>query len=744
MNIKSSLFYVFTPVAILCVTISAIALILHHKLANATQSLAFASETIITVCMGAIILAGILTYTILKRLINEQLAQQEVTQRMMELASLATWDYAPPGIITVNTHFLEILGRPADGNVFDAQEMSYMMHPEDYEKSIFAPHAQQHIHNLCKEYNDVLRFSHADGRWHHVRVKGQLCKNTQGLFAHWEGIAIDVHSEYMAVAQGESIQHKLRHNKAVKDMTHGEEEAESVLFYEKSLLYKVLNCIPDLIYFKDTEGRFLGANRAFLDFMQTDLARVRGRVLTNIKVPLVFTEKEYDLFRSEDAIALKTNQVLHREITFTFTDGSQRPIEIYKSALRDHFGNAIGVVGIGRDISDHKTVEKALLQTKEEALAANRAKSDFLANMSHEIRTPLNGIIGLNHLALTHAPPQNIKTYLDKIDFSAKTLLKIVNDILDFSKIEAGHMQLEYTDFRIERSIQFALDMLQPQTNERNIYLKYECKGDLPEYVMGDPLRLRQVILNLLNNAVKFTHEGGVTITLTCQKPIDNQCDITFAITDTGIGMTPSQVSKIFQPFMQADASTTRRYGGTGLGLPITRSLIEAMGSELEVISEQGMGTTFQFTLHMQIPTNVRDGRDIDTSDKNTADILQGKQILLVEDNEINQLIATEVLENMGIKVTVAGDGQQGVDMALHGSFDLVLMDIQMPIMDGLTAARLLRTNSYDKPIIAMTANAMKEDRVKAKEAGMQEHIAKPFDVGELQSLLQTWLDDDA
>ncbi len=741
MNTKRSLLYVFTPVVILFLTISLVALILHQKLAYSVQSLAFVSETILAVCMGAVIFAGILTYFVLHRLIKEQMQQQNVTHRMMGLAELATWDYAPPGIITVNSHFLNILGRAAEGNVFDAQEMSYLMHPEDYEKSIFAPHAQQHIHNLCKEYNEVLRFSHAQGRWHYIRIKGQLCKNTQGLFAHWEGIGIDVHNEYIAASQGDAMQHRLKQNTLTKDATHGEDEASSVLFYEKSLLYKVLNCIPDLIYFKDTEGRFLGANRAFLDFIQLELSQVRGRLLANIKVPLVLTEKEYDIFRSEDAIALKTNQVLHREVVFTFTDGSQRPIEIYKSALRDHFGNAIGVVGIGRDISDHKTVEKALLQTKEEALAANRAKSDFLANMSHEIRTPLNGIIGLNHLALTHNPPTNIKTYLDKIDFSAKTLLKIVNDILDFSKIEAGHMQLEYTDFRIERSIQFALDMLQPQTDERNIYLKYECKGKLPEYVMGDPLRLRQVILNLLNNAVKFTHEGGVTITLTCHTPIDNQCDITFAIADTGIGMTPSQVSKIFQPFMQADASTTRRYGGTGLGLPITRSLIEAMGSELEVISEQGVGTTFQFTLHMQIPTNVREGRDFDTGGKDSVDVLQDKNILLVEDNEINQLIATEVLENMGIKVTVAGDGQQGVDMALHGSFDLILMDIQMPIMDGLTAARLLRTNGYDKPIIAMTANAMKEDRVKAKEAGMQEHIAKPFDVAELQSLLQTWLE---
>ncbi len=737
---------IFVPVIILFVSIFMCACLLFKQLSSIMSGVSHdvyissLTNSLLSISMGVGIFACGATYLIMKYLMSAAIKEQEKTAQFMALAELATWTYAPPGIISVNKEFLTILGRQNETGVFDSQEMSYLLHPDDYEKCIFSPHAQHHIYNISKEYSEVLRFSHGEGRWHYVRVKGQLSSNTQGLFAHWEGIAIDVHKEYVVLAQDEALRNHLQQRGATKALAHGD-DGESVLLYEKSLLYKVLNCIPDLIYFKDTEGRFLGANRAFLDFVKLDLQDVRGKVLANIKTHIILTEKDFDIFRSEDAIALKTNQVLHREVTFTFTNGSQKPVEIYKSAIRDHYGNAIGVVGIGRDISEHKIVEHTLLQTKDEALAANKAKSDFLANMSHEIRTPLNGIIGLNHLALTHSPSDTIKTYLDKIDFSAKTLLKIVNDILDFSKIEAGHMQLEYTDFRIERSIQFALDMLQPQVAEKNIYLKLDCKGDLPVFVMGDPLRLRQVLLNLLNNAVKFTHEGGVTLSLLCKKTLENQCDITFSVTDTGIGMTPSQVSKIFQPFMQADTSTTRRYGGTGLGLPITRSLIDAMGGELDVVSEANVGTTFRFTLNMQLPTAIRD-QSYDKSADATVDVLQGKHILLVEDNEINQLIATEVLENMGIRVSVATDGQQGVDIALHGTFDLVLMDIQMPIMDGLTAARLLRTNGYDKPIIAMTANAMKEDRVKAKEAGMQEHIAKPFDVNELQNLLRTWLDD--
>ncbi len=687
----------------------------------------------------AIILSCLAAYIFLKLTLSRQSDEGKRLNQAVDLMQMPMWEYITPGILHLNEYALKTLGKKINSLGIDIEGLRKLIHPDDIKDGLFnLPKSDDTTAQIS--YDKTVRFMHEDGHWHWLQLKGHVTQNSDGSVLKATGVFIDVHEWRLKMEQDKIYQRSLE--KVVQEQYNRVQKQDNQIVYEKSLLYNVINCIPDYIYFKDVEGRWLGGNQAFLDLIKEDIADIRGKKASTIPLPFTLNEED-SKFLSDDEPVINSDTILRSKITLYFDDGQTTPLEVFKVSYKDHLGNAIGVVCIARDISEHIAIEDALRHAKEAATAANTAKSDFLANMSHEIRTPLNGIIGLNHLALQNNPSQELRSYLEKIDISSKTLLKIVNDILDFSKIEAGRIELEYIPFRIARSIQFAIDMLQIQANERNIYLKHITHGELPEYIFGDPLRFRQTLLNLLNNAVKFTSKGGVTLTITVTQEITQQADINISINDTGIGMNKNQINKIFQPFMQADSSTTRRYGGTGLGLPITRSLIEAMGSKLIVESEENIGSTFSFTLHAQIATNINTDISPEQGEQDNLEHIKGKKILLVEDNEINQLIATEVLESFGLDISVACDGQQGVDMALHGNFDLVLMDIQMPVMDGLTAAKTLRYNKYTKPIIAMTANALPEDKVKAREAGMQEHIGKPFDINVLQKCLVQWLDDN-
>ncbi len=696
--------------------------------------------TLIAISIG---ISCLITYMFLKLTLQRYSNEDKRLSQAVDLVQMPMWEYIGPGILHLNKHALSLLGKNHNAIGIDMEGMLELIHADD-----MPPNARDGLFTLPKShepdkqinFDKTARFKHEDGHWYWLQLKGHITQNQDGSVQRATGVFIDIHEWRLKIEQDKIYQLSLE--KVVQEQYDKVQKQDNQIIYEKSLLYNVINCIPDYIYFKDVDGRWLGGNQAFLDLIKADITQIRGQKASTIPLPFTLNEED-NKFLTDDTAVINSETTLRKNITLCYDDGQTIPLEIFKVSFRDHLGNAIGIVSIARDISEHIAIEDALRHAKEAATAANTAKSDFLANMSHEIRTPLNGIIGLNHLALQNNPPQEIQNYLEKIDISSKTLLKIVNDILDFSKIEAGRIDLEYIPFRIARSIQFAIDMLQIQANERNIFLKHITHGELPEYIYGDPLRFRQTLLNLLNNAVKFTSKGGVTLTITVTQEIAQQAEINIKIQDTGIGMTETQITRIFQPFMQADSSTTRRYGGTGLGLPITRSLIEAMGSRLMVESEVDVGSTFSFTLHAQIATNVNTQSDPKEQSQETLEHIKGKKILLVEDNEINQLIATEVLENFGLNVSVACDGQQGVDMAMHGNFDLVLMDIQMPIMDGLTAAKTLRYNKYDKPIIAMTANALPEDKIKAREAGMQEHIGKPFDIQILQKCLIQWLDDN-
>ncbi|EDZ62671.1 signal transduction histidine kinase [Sulfurimonas gotlandica GD1] len=421
---------------------------------------------------------------------------------------------------------------------------------------------------------------------------------------------------------------------------------------------------------------------------------------------------------------------------YVLTKSGELKLILWKySTLFDDQGNTIGLLTSGQDITEQKRTYLELNKAKYEAEKANKSKSEFLANMSHEIRTPLNGIMGFVNLLYKDEKDIKKQEKLKIIKDSSYTLIDIVNDILDFSKIESGMLSIEKVPFNILDAISQTILLFRQRAKEKNITIKLSIDDKIPKFIEGDITRTKQVFSNLLSNALKFSNEDSdVKVNVNY---LDNTNEIYCEVLDSGVGISPSKTDTIFEAFEQEDSSTTRKYGGTGLGLSIVKQLVELMGGKIGVNSELGVGSTFYFTLPI-----IEAKEDIDKDDVATInqELLHGNA-LIVEDNKTNQMLLSILLEDFGLTYDVANDGLEAVDKVKNNKYDLILMDENMPNMNGIEASSTIRKLEHTKDIviIAVTANALKGDREKFLENGMDDYISKPIDTDELEKILRKY-----
>ncbi len=664
-------------------------------------------------------------------------------------------------------------------------------------------------------------------------------------------------------------------------------QAEQELAFDRNLLRTVVDNIPDSIFAKDSEGRYLLANKAFAKLHAVESP---NRLLGKTAFDLFPKERASALHIADQQVMKVTKALQEAERSTTDSDGNVQWILMTKVPLTDENGRILGIVGVNKDITQRKQAEVDLRDAKNVAEAASRAKSEFLANMSHEIRTPLNGVIGMTDLVLETDLTSEQREYLDTLKLSADSLLTVINDILDFSKIEAGKVDLEIVDFNFRESQEATLKTLALRADEKGLELLCEIAPEVPEVLRGDSNRLRQVVINLVGNAIKFTKQGEVALKVHLDSEQGEDRILHFTVSDTGIGIPPEKQKLIFQPFSQADSSTTRKFGGTGLGLTISMRVVEIMGGKMWVQSEVGRGAQFHFTVRLKTsektlevgtiapPETLRGVRVLIVDDNRTnrrilegmlnrwgmkstsveggdealvrlssaqnqgqpyglvltdmhmpgmdgftliecirqrpelctatimmltsgghrgdgarcqelgvaayllkpirqselreaiAQVLGAREpkgaiplvtryslqdardsaailrVLVAEDNPVNQLLATRLLEKRGHRVVMTTNGREALAAIAKDSYDLVLMDVQMPEMDGLEATAVLRAKEKDRadglhlPVIALTAHAMKGDQERCLAAGMDGYLTKPIRPEELDAILQTYV----
>ncbi len=381
-----------------------------------------------------------------------------------------------------------------------------------------------------------------------------------------------------------------------------------------------------------------------------------------------------------------------------------------------------------------------LAATRDRALEASRLKSEFLANVSHELRTPMNGIIGLTELVLTSPLNAEQLEYFEMIKSSADSLLGLLNDLLDFSRMEAGKMTLDPVPFDLRKHLGEVVKPMRFRAVAKGLRFDHEVGASVPRNVIGDPDRLRQVLVNLAGNAIKFTHEGGVRVRVRLSSVMNRRAVLRFTVRDTGIGIPAESQTQIFQPFTQADGSTTRKYGGSGLGLSISAQLVEMMGGTITVESQPGQGSTFEFSAPFLLsPDEPEPERRDSRADRPRPAPMPPCDILLAEDNLVSQRLVARMLEKQGHRVTIASNGREAVETAERRVFDLIFMDVQMPEMDGLEATAALRRRGVRTPVVALTARAMAGDREKCLEAGMNTYLSKPVRMGEIEAAVRLW-----
>ncbi|MDR3368992.1 response regulator [Rhodoferax sp.] len=667
------------------------------------------------------------------------------------------------------------------------------------------------------------------------------------------------------------------------------QERTLTLAHQVALIEALLDIIPNPIFYKGADSRFIGCNQAYEVAFGINRQEFIGKRVSDLDY---LPESARIAYQREDEAVIRDGSRVSRNESLVFADGQPHDTLYSVTGFRDADGSPGGLIGMIVDVSVLKAAERDAREARAQAEAASAAKAEFLANMSHEIRTPMNAVMGMTQLALQTDLTERQRSYLDKAHAAARGLLALINDILDFSKIEAGRLNVEHVAFKLESVVSHATDLASVSARDKGLELLLNIASDVPEDLIGDPLRLGQVLTNLVSNAVKFTDHGEITVCVSCTARQGTEARLFFEVRDTGIGMTQEAAGRVFEAFSQADSSTTRRYGGTGLGLSISKRIVELMEGDIGVSSQPEVGSNFHFTALFRLadapasPTQApryrmdlhgmsilvvddnaaarevfvhmltslgfaafavaggqaalveleraaqmgkpyplalidwkmpdmdgvetlrrihiesgerrllcllatahdRDSLTLALGDTPVEGILdkpatastlldaiitachrqpvriaavrltdprmeltgikaalQGKRILLVEDNETNQELAVELLQNVGMTPDLATNGAEALDKLQHGNYALILMDCQMPVMDGLEATRLIRQDERFTPtiIVAMTANAMAGEREKCLLAGMNDYLAKPIDIQAFYATLMRWLAPD-
>lgn len=507
-----------------------------------------------------------------------------------------------------------------------------------------------------------------------------------------------------------------------------QEEQKGAIKRQKEEFETIFNTSKDGIAILDLESNFLEFNNSYIEMTGFSREELLQKSCIELTAP-------QDVERSRQAMSdvMTKGAVTNFEKTCVVKDGRQIIITMSMVLMPDKKR----ILASTKDITQSRKMQEELIEAKEAAERANDAKGLFLANMSHEIRTPLNGIMGLTELVLMSNLEPKQYDYLSKVQKSSKALLSIINDILDYSKIEAGKLDLEHISFDPQALFETVTSLFEYQAQQKGLKFEVSVSTPLPR-LMGDPLRLTQILNNLVGNAIKFTREGEVTLNVTGKQRGDTGYDVYFAVRDTGIGMTVEQQNRLFSPFTQADSSFTRSFGGTGLGLSITKQLVTLMEGTIEVDSLFGQGTTFVVRLYFDRDTD----QAVTLNPQETAQLPLGSgQVLLVEDNEINQIVAVELLKKLGLRVDIAENGREAIDKVLKGDYKIIFMDLQMPIMDGFEATQTIRGlyGAQELPIVAMTAAVMEKDLQHIRDVGMNDYVSKPVSLQDLTKVLHQW-----
>ena len=772
--------------------------------------------------------------------------QTKRLNNILEGTNVGTWEWnIQTGETVFNGRWVNMLGYSLEElSPTTLETLTHLLHPDD--AFIVDKEIQSHFSGESEFYRVEIRLRHKDGHWVWILAKGKVFD--------WDmqGKPLIMYGTHQDISETKSI--------------------EQQIVKEKNFISAIVENANAIIAVIDSSGTMVRLNpygQEFTQYSQEEMAS--EPYFWKRLIPTEIQDSVMDLIKN----ARKGIITESFQNAWTAKDGTQKMFEWSNTLVNNPDGSMDYIATIGVDITEIKDMEANLIAAKEQAIAASISKSDFLANMSHEIRTPMNAIIGLSQLMQeSDLKPKDMDS-VEKILGSSKMLLGIINDILDYSKIEAKKLLLDKEPLDIENVLSQLRVMFTQNAMDKEVELNFYFSDKLPGLILADELRLTQVLTNLLSNALKFTAQGMVTLEITLIEQTDKKARIEFSVTDTGIGLTPQESTKLFQPFTQADSSITRKYGGTGLGLAITQNLITAMGSELQIKSEKGVGSNFYFVIDTDVikwprvypevverdykillvddqeisrtflseiaghfgcithqATNGNEALDmIEQQDQSGTPydailidhfmpIMDGKQtiskikalednghfksktpsiimmstdaitdsgaetfltkpitsssfldalseisnplslvksekveidrssqikhtkILLVEDNKLNQEVVKGMLKVVGIEdVKVASNGQEAVDIYLSqpDHFDLILMDMQMPIMSGYEAAIEIRKHSQDIPIIALTAAALVEDKERALEVGMNDHLSKPIDMEQLFKMIETW-----